>query len=163
MKYRESVSDFLLALLAASVSSLGALGLQMYVSRNNRKMVYDERRLEALLSVRQDVESACGHWYGWTDSVLSADGADERKRRELDADKATDRAWYSTRVYEMYFPTLKAHGEQMRDQIGRYKSVAHSLVEAGGRFDGDRFTEVYTFDFDVMVEESRKLLGFPRR
>jgi hypothetical protein len=158
------MSNFLLALLAASLSTFGSLVLHVYSSRENRRNIYDEKRLDALLTVRQEVESACGNWYGWADSALDGQPAHVCESRRREAGDATDRAWYSIRRYEMYFPTLKHFGQDMRKQLEGYRSAAEDMVKAGGVFDGNKFASRSLNDvLDSMVESSRKLLGYPKR
>lgn len=59
------MDNLLVALLAASMSTFGSFLLQMYVSRESRRQTYDEKRLMALLDVRQEVEKAEGKWFRW--------------------------------------------------------------------------------------------------
>lgn len=157
------MSNFLLALLAASLSTFGSLVLHVYSSRENRRNIYNEKRLDALLTVRQVVESACGNWYGWADSVLNGQPAHVCESRRRAAGDATDRAWYSIRRYEMYFPTLKHFGQDMRKQLEGYRSTAENMVKAGGGFDGNKFASgSLNHDLDKIIECSRTLLGYPK-
>jgi hypothetical protein len=162
------MSKFLLALLAASLSPFGSLVLHVYSSRENRRNIYNEKRLDALLAVRREVESACGNWYGWADSVLKTkpkpDPKSVRDKKREEAETATDRAWYSIRRYEMYFPTLKDCGPDMRKQLEGYRSAAEDMVKAGGVFDGNKFeSKSLNGVLDSVVERSRELLGYPKR
>lgn len=168
VRYHAPMSNFLLALLAASLSTFGSLVLHVYSSRENRRNIYNEKRLDALLAVRREVESACGNWYGWADSVLKTkpkpDPQSVRDKKREEAETATDRAWYSIRRYEMYFPTREHFGEDMRKQLEGYRKVAEDMVDAGGVFDENKFSSGSLDDvLESMVESSRKLLGYPKR
>jgi hypothetical protein len=98
---------------------------------------------------------------------LDGQSPDVRESRRKEAGDATDRAWYSIRRYEMYFPTLKHFGQDMRKQLEGYRSVAEDMVKAGkagGVFDGNKFDSMsLNRVLDSMVESSRTLLGYPKR
>ncbi len=164
VRYHASMSNFLIALLAASLSTFGSLVLHVYSSRDNRRNIYNEKRLDALLAVRRDVEGACGNWYGWADSVLKKKPESVQDKKREEAETATDRAWYSIRRYEMYFPTLKHLGQDMRKVLEGYRSAADDMVTAGGDFKEHQFPSgSLNTVLESMVESSRELLGYPKR
>jgi hypothetical protein len=155
------MSDFAIALIAASLSTLGSLLTQMFVSKNSRRQTYDEKRLMALLEVRQAVEEAVGRWYAWANARLGQESPEACASLQERASQATHDAWYSTRVFEMYFPTMMKSSQSMRDEISRCKDEAIRQVEAGGAFDNARFATNQTVDMDEVVAKARKILGYP--
>ena len=155
------MSDFSIALIAASLSTLGSLLTQMFSSKNSRRQTYNEKRLVALLEVRQAVEEAGGRWYAWAKACLGQDSPETCASLEERASEATHDAWYSTRVFEMYFPTMMEASQSMRDEISRRKNEAIRQVEAGGAFDNARFSSNRAVDLDEVVAKARKILGYP--
>jgi hypothetical protein len=157
------MSDFLLALLAALMSTLGSLILQVYVSKNSRRMLFDEKRLQAVVSVRQEVEIACGRWRGWAESVLESFDAETVMTRKRAADECLHGAWYSTRVFEMYFPQLRSDSDLMRQLMMAVKDEAEKQVSERKKFDGKNFEHVGSriMDLDDVVSRARKILALP--
>jgi len=155
------MSDFAIALIAASLSTLGSLLTQMFVSKNSRRQTYDEKRLVALVEVRQAVEEAVGRWYAWANARLGQESPEAYASLQERASEATHEAWYSTRVFEMYFPTLMKESQSMRDEISRCKDEANRQVEVGGVFDKAGFSSNQTVDLDEVVAKARKILGYP--
>ncbi len=154
------------AILAAGFSTLGSLLLQMYISKNSKDQRYDEKRLMALLDVRQKVEQAGGQWYGWTNARLSGLSDEECSSLENAAGSATNDAWYATRVFEMYFPTLMKESQQMRDSLLSNKAEAVRQVELGGDFDKVRIDAGWDAlrnpsNLSEVVSKARKILGYP--
>lgn len=147
--------------MAASLSTVGSLLLQTYVARTSRRIAYDDKRLAALLDVRQAVEIACGRWYGWASVSLKGDATSSPAEVYSRAGDATHDGWYSTRVFEMYFPSLRADAEAMRKEIQRFKDEAHKQVSEGGPFEPIRFSTNKLIDLDEIAGRGRKLLGFP--
>lgn len=156
------MSEFMIALLAACMSTLGSLLLQMYVARTNRRLTYDEKRLDALLNVRQLVESCGGRWFGWASAVLNGAQGQDPEHLRKNAIDAMDRAWYATRVFEMYFPTMKEDADKMRAQMKRRREVAEQQVNEGGPFDAGGFSASRLVDLDDVVHRSRQILGYPK-
>jgi hypothetical protein len=155
------MSDLAIAVVVASLSTLGSLLVQVFMARTARRDVYDEKRLVALLDVRQAVEQAGGRWFGWASKqTRNDDPAVSAEFKEL-ASQATHDAWYSTRVFEMYFPTMMKESQLMRDDIDRQKKLAMHQVEVTGVFDGDEFSKNRTIDMDDVVKKARKILGYP--
>lgn len=157
------MSDIGLAIMAASLSTLGSLLLQTYVARTSRRIAYNDKRLAALLDVRQAVEIACGRWYSWAATSLNGDTSLTPDDVYLRAGEATHDGWYSTRVFEMYFPSLSEYAEDMRKEIQRYKDEAHAQVSRKGTFDPTQFSANKLIDLDDIARHGRKLLGFPDR
>jgi hypothetical protein len=157
------MSDFLLALLAALMSTLGSLILQVYVSRNSRRMLFDEKRLQAVVSVRQEVEIACGRWRGWAESVLNNFDTETVASRKRVADECLHGAWYSTRVFEMYFPQLRSDADSMRQLMMAVKDEAEKQVSDKKKFDGKNFELVGSriIDLDDVVSRARRILALP--
>lgn len=103
-----------------------------------------------------------GSWFGWADWTLGNRSPVECEKQKTLADEALNKAWYATRVYEMYFPTMKPAADAMRLELSRCKNEAERQISGGGSFDGSRFSEKYhVVDLDVVVDKSRKILGFP--
>lgn len=155
------MSDFFIALMAASFSTLGSLLLQMFVARTNRDLMYNDKRLASLLDVRQVVEEACGRWHGWASAVLDDERVDDPLKLRQEAGDAMHRAWFATRVFEMYFPKMTHEANSMRKMLMAYRDEAHAQVEAGGAFDPSKFDVMFTVDFDAITNSARRRLGFP--
>ena len=157
------MSDFFLALLAALMSTLGSLLLQVFVSRNSRRMLFDEKRLQAVVSVRQEVEIACGRWRGWAESVLKGFDAETVMTRKRTAEECLHGAWYSTRDFEMYFPQLRSDADSMRQMMMAIKDEAEKQVRDGKHFDGSNFDLVGSrvMNLDDAVSRARKVLALP--
>lgn len=157
------MDNLLVALLAASMSTFGSFLLQMYVSRESRRQTYDEKRLMALLDVRQEVEKAGGKWFGWASARLGGESVEVCDSFEESAGSATNDAWYATRVFEMYFPTMMKESQMMRDAILRRKSEAYRQVALGGDFDAVKMKEASDANLDAIVAKARKSLGYPTK
>ena len=157
------MSEFGIAILAAAMSTLGSLILQVYVSRNGRRMLFDEKRLQAVVSVRQDVEIACGRWRGWAESILEKFDDVTVTSRKRNSDEALHEAWYSTRVFEMYFPQLRNEADLMRKMMLAVKDEAERQVRSGEDFNGSAFDAVglRILDLDNVVSQARKILALP--
>lgn len=155
------MSDVAVAILIASLSTLGSWLVQVYLTRTTRRDVYNEKRLVALLEVRQSVEQAGGRWYGWASKALSGGDLNEAALTREKAEQATHEAWYATRVFEMYFPTMMLESQLMRDEISRRRDLAHHQVEVTGTFNRSEFSDHRTIDLDEVVRKSRKILGYP--
>lgn len=157
------MDNLLVALLAASMSTFGSFLLQMYVSRESRRQTYDEKRLMALLDVRQEVEKAEGKWFRWASVRLGGESVEVCDSLEESAGSATNDAWYATRVFEMYFPTMMKESQMMRDAILRGKNEAHRQVALGGDFDAVKMKEASDANLDAIVAKARKSLGYPTK
>lgn len=157
------MSDLGLALVVTSISTLGSLLVQVYMSRTTRRDTYDEKRLVALLDVRQAVEQAGGRWFGWASKCLA--GEDPKDCDEfLDmAGQATHDAWYATRVFEMYFPTMMNESQLMRDEVTRRRDLAIHQVEVSGVFNQPAFSDQRMIDLDDVVSKARRILGYPEK
>lgn len=155
------METFVVALVAASLSTLGSLILQMYVARTTRRLTFDDRRLSALLDVRQAVEMACGRWYGWASAVLAPASADECRDHLRRAEESMHEGWYATRVFEIYFPAMLADAQSMREEMTRYRVEAQDQVSRNEGFDGDALSAMSRVDFDDVVRRARQALGFP--
>lgn len=82
---------------------------------------------------------------------------------EESAGSATNDAWYATRVFEMYFPTMMKESQMMRDAILRGKNEAHRQVALGGDFDAVKMKEASDANLDAIVAKARKSLGYPTK
>ena len=153
-------SNFLI-LLAASIPVSGALLVQIYESKTARRQSFDEKRLVALLDVRLAVEEACGRWYAYADATLNQQPSHICEEIERGAAKATHEAWYKTRSFEMFFPTMLRESEMMRDEIVRCKNISLSQVMARGDFSREEFTEHRIIDLNTVAQKGRKILGYP--
>ena len=150
-----------LILLAASIPVSGALLVQIYESKTARRRSFDEKRLVALLDVRLAVEDACGRWYGYADATLSQQPSHICEEKERSAVKATHDAWYLTRSFEMFFPTMLREAQMMRDEIVRCQNISTSQIEARGDFSPEEFKENRIIDLDTVAQKGRKILGYP--
>lgn len=155
------MSNLGLALVVTSFSTLGSLLVQVYMSRATRRDTYDEKRLMALLDVRQAVEQAGGRWYGWTSKCLAGEDPNECNLFKELAGQATHDAWYATRAFEMYFPTMMTESQLMRDELSRRRDLATHQVEVTKIFDRSAFADHRKIDLDVVVARARKILGYP--
>ena len=153
-------SNFLI-LLAASIPVSGALLVQIYESKTARRQSYDEKRLVALLDVRLAVEKAGGRWYSWAFLTLNQQPTHICEEMEREAEGATDAAWYSTRSFEMFFPTMLSEAQMMRDEILRCKNISISQIRARGEFSREEFVENRLIDLDTITQKGRKILGYP--
>lgn len=153
-------SNFLI-LLAASIPVSGALLVQIYESKTARRRSFDEKRLVALLDVRLAVEDAGGRWYGYADATLSQQPSHICEEKERSAVKATHDAWYLTRSFEMFFPTMLREAQMMRDEIVRCQNISKSQIEAHGDFSPEEFKENRIIDLDTVAQKGRKILGYP--
>lgn len=154
------MSDFLV-LVAASIPVSGALIVQIYESKASRRRSYDEKRLLALLDVRKTVEEAVGRWYNWASASLGQHPKITCDAARSEAEAATHNAWYSTRAFEMFFPTMMAESQNMRDEITRCKEESMRQVGAGGTFNGAEFSSNQKIDLDAVTRKGRKILGYP--
>ena len=155
-----SKSNFLV-LAAASIPVSGALLVQIYEAKTARRQSFDEKRLVALLDVRMSVEQAVGRWYKWAFVTLGQQPSHICEEAERDAERATHDAWYSTRSFEMFFPTMLDESQMMRDEIARCKNVSISQVKAGGDFSEEEFSNNRRIDLDAVAQKGRKILGYP--
>jgi hypothetical protein len=153
--------DLAIAIVVASLSTLGSWLVQVHMAKTTRRDVYDEKRLVALLDVRQAVEQAGGRWFGWASKRLGNEDPEACAEFREMAEKATHDAWYATRVFEMYFPTMMKESQLMRDQISARRDLAVHQVEASGVFDGAAFADQRLIDLDAMVGKARRILGYP--
>ena len=153
-------SNFLI-LLAASIPVSGALLVQIYESKTARRQSFDEKRLVALLDVRLAVEKAVGRRYNWAFLTLNHQPTHICEEAEREAERATDTGWYSTRSFEMFFPTMLRESEMMRDEIVRCKNISLSQVMARGDFSREEFTEHRIIDLNTVAQKGRKILGYP--
>ena len=80
---------------------------------------------------------------------------------EREAERATDAAWYSTRSFEIFFPTMLHESQMMRDEIIRCKNISTSQIKARGDFSREEFTENRIIDLDTVTQIGRKILGYP--
>ena len=153
--------DVALAIIVATVSTMGSWAVQAYMAKTTRRDTYDEKRLVALLEVRQAVEQAGGRWFGWASKRLeNEDPAACASFKEL-AEQAMHDAWYATRVFEMYFPTMMEESQLMRDEVSRHRDVATHQVEVSGVFNRSEFSDHRTISLDDVVTKARKILGYP--
>jgi hypothetical protein len=155
--------DVALAIIVASLSSLGSWLVQVYMARTTRRDSYDEKRLMALLDVRQAVEQAGGRWYGWASMRLGDEDPEACASFKEMAGQATHDAWYATRVFEMYFPTMMSESQLMRDEVTRLRDLASYQVEVTKIFDKTAFSELRTISLDDVVKKARGILGYPER
>jgi hypothetical protein len=153
-------SNFLI-LLAASIPVSGALLVQIFESKTARRQSFDEKRLVALLAVRLAVEEACGRWYAYADATLNQQPSHICEEIERGAAKATHAAWYATRSFEMFFPTMLSEAQMMRDEILRCKNISISQIRARGDFNGEEFEQNKIIDLDIITQKGRKILGYP--
>jgi len=153
-------SNFLV-LLAATIPVSGALLVQVYERRSARRQSFDEKRLVALLDARLDVERAIGRWYSWAFTTLNQQPTHICEEMEREAERATDVAWYSTRSFEMFFPTMLQEAQMMRDEIIRCKNISINQIRARDGFSGEEFERNRIIELDIISQKGRKILGYP--
>jgi len=144
---------------AAFLSTVGALWTQIVAARINRRNVINDKRLEALVDVRQKIETAYGTWRGWAHVTITAPAHEDANERYAWASKAIHEAWYSSIVFEMYFPSLTPMMREFRETMGKIKDVASNQV-ARRQFDGSEYENLGP-SLDDLTHRARKLLKLP--
>jgi hypothetical protein len=144
---------------AAFLSTVGALWTQIVAARINRRNVINDKRLEALVDVRQKIETAYGTWRGWAHVTINAPAHEDANERYTWASKAIHEAWYSTIVFEMYFPSLTPMMREFRETMGKMKDIASEQI-ARRTFDGSQYENIGP-SLDDLTNRARKLLKLP--
>lgn len=133
------------------LSTLGALLIQRISTRSQQQAAFDQKRLDAIVDVRQKIEISLGRWRGWAHATANGPKfVDPKEQYEL-ASASIHEAWYSTRVFEIYFPDLAPQVERLRQGLVTAKEIAARQVEAG-RFDPSEF-EVDSRVCDDILEQ----------
>jgi hypothetical protein len=145
---------------AAFLSTVGALWTQIVAARINRRNVINDKRLEALVDVRQKIEIAWGRWEGWAYvSIVHPPHEDPSERLKLAGD-ATHEAWYATNLFELYFPSMAPMMGEFRSSILERRSLAERQVEAQ-QFDPAAFKNIGP-SLDELTSRGRTLLKLPK-
>jgi len=144
---------------AAFLSTVGALWTQIVAARINRRNNLDDKRLDALVDVRQKIEIAYGRWQGWAHVSVTQPGNDDPVARFDLAGNATHDAWYATNLYELYFPSMAGMMGEFRNAILAKRDIAHKQV-ADNRFTPDEFKNIGP-SLDELTRQGRKLLKLP--
>ena len=151
--------SIVVAASAALLSTVGALWTQIIAARINRRNTLDDRRLDALVDVRQKIEIAHGRWQGWAYvSVMRPDNEDPAARLELAGD-AMHEAWYATNLFELYFPSMAVMMGEFRDSILRKRDIARRQVKENA-FNPDEFKDIGP-SLDELTRRGRSLLKMP--
>jgi len=120
------------------LSTLGTLLIQRISAGSEQQATFDQKRLDALVDVRQKIEISLGRWRGWAHATAhKPEFVDPKEQYEL-ASASIHEAWYSTRVFEIYFPNMAPQLERLRSGLGTAKEIAARQVQAG-RFDPSEF------------------------
>ncbi|MEY2740014.1 MAG: hypothetical protein RL283_116 [Actinomycetota bacterium] len=119
-------------------STLGALLIQRISLRKEQEAAFDQKRLDAIVDVRQKIEISLGTWRGWAHATITRPEFEDPKERYERASRSIHEAWYATRVFEIYFPDLAPELERLRRGLGTAKDIATRQVDAG-RFDHTEF------------------------
>ena len=133
------------------LSTLGALLIQRISLRSEQKAQFDQKRLDAIVDVRQKIEISLGTWRGWAHVAIEKPPYEDAADRYERASASIHEAWYATRVFEIYFPDLAPQLERLRRSLGATKAIAARQVEAG-RFDAKEF-EVESSGSDRVLDE----------
>jgi hypothetical protein len=156
--------NLLVAIGAATFSTLGAFVVQYFLASRERRNIINDKRLEALVQMREKAEYAGGYWYGWAASAAQKPSHYDEVEKERNASDATNAAWYAITLFDLYFPTFRPDVENLREYLLKRKELALQQIE----------NEVFTpeeFDregslrelLEKMVVEARQILDLPRK
>lgn len=116
--------------VTALLTFVGATFAQFLGNRLESRRNLDERRLMAIVDLRQKVEISGGRWRGWAKVVIEGGEFEDPKVRWELASTAIHEAWYSTVIFELYFPEFENEMELVRKGLGRERDIADSQVKS---------------------------------
>jgi len=123
-------NDILIVAVTALLTFVGATFAQFLGNRLESRRNLDERRLMAIVDLRQKVEISGGRWRGWAKVVIEGGEFEDPKVRWELASTAIHDAWYSTVIFELYFPEFEKEMELVRKGLGRERDIADSQVKS---------------------------------
>jgi hypothetical protein len=152
--------SIIVGVTAALLSTLGGLGTQFVAAKIARNNQINDKRLDALVDVRQKIEIAWGRWEGWAYvSIVHPPNEDSSERLKLAGD-ATHESWYATNLFELYFPSMAPMMGEFRSSILERRSLAEKQVEAQ-QFDPAAFKNLGP-SLDELTSRGRTLLKLPK-
>lgn len=157
-------TNILIAIGAATFSTVGAFVVQYFLAQTERKNVINDKRLEALVQMREKVEYARGYWYGWAALAAQPSAHYDAREKNRIADDAMNAAWYAITLFDLYFPTFRTELDQLRTQLTSAKTIALRQIE-NGTFAPDEFTRDSDVmkHLDIVVVQARAILDLPNR
>ena len=123
-------NDILIVAVTALLTFVGATFAQFLGNRLESRRNLDERRLMAIVDLRQKVEISGGRWRGWAKVVIEGGEFEDPKVRWELASTAVHDAWYSTVIFELYFPEFEKEMELVRKGLGWERDIADSQVKS---------------------------------
>jgi len=123
-------NDILIVAVTALLTFVGATFAQFLGNRLESRRNLDERRLMAIVDLRQKVEISGGRWRGWAKVVIEGGEFEDPKVRWELASTAIHDAWYSTVIFELYFPEFEKEMELVRKGLGWERDIADSQVKS---------------------------------
>jgi hypothetical protein len=160
----ELQTNILVAIGAATFTTFGAFVVQYYLAKLERKNDIDDKRLEALVQMREKVEYARGYWYGWADNAAQPNAHYNEPEMSRTAADAMNAAWYAITLFDMYFPTFRQELDQLRTQLQNDTKIAERQIEEKV-FDPDEFNRDGDIvkHLDALVTAARDILDLPKR
>jgi len=123
-------NDILIVAVTALLTFVGATFAQFLGNRLESRRNLNERRLMAIVDLRQKVEISGGRWRGWAKVVIEGGEFEDPKVRWELASTAIHDAWYSTVIFELYFPEFEKEMELVRKGLGWERDIADSQVKS---------------------------------
>ena len=156
--------NILVAIGAATFSTIGGFVVQFFLARMGRRDEINDKRLEALVQLREKVEYSGGAWFGWAAASHRPTEIDNIADKRRHAGDSLNDAWYAVTLFDLYFPTLRKETTKLRVRLKNAESIAHNQV-ANGVFDPNEFVtnREENGDLEMIVEEARKLLKLPKK